>query len=435
MAKRKSTKARKRLYSQLQWVNTLLKNRTPIIAITSMFSMLVQLGCDPLGLFPPKAQQAIQQASNELQQLNLQNSGLPGFSPGAGNSQTNQWQTAAEQAYQAYQQIQGSWGKPISSGGQVANTGAGQAPASQPQYFPQQAQQQPQYQQAGFPAQPVNAYGLVPFDNRALLIGSFNIQVFGTSKLAKPDVAKVLVEVVRRFDLVAIQELRATDQGVMDQFLQMINQAGGSYRYVVGERLGTSSSKEQYTYVYDAAKLRVTHQPTTVRDAQGVMMRPPLATRFQCIELPEGQGFTFTLLNVHTTPEQADRDLQALESVVATTRQLLPMEDDIIVLGDFNASTSQINKVRWFAAQSTAIPEQWMTNTRQTKNYDNQVFDSRATVEYTGRSGVFNFQQLYQISLDQALQVSDHFPIWGEYSIFENRGAQMAGGNGLPGSR
>jgi endonuclease/exonuclease/phosphatase family metal-dependent hydrolase len=179
----------------------------------------------------------------------------------------------------------------------------------------------------------------------------------------------------------------------------------------------------------------VTHQPTTVRDAQGVMMRPPLATRFQCIELPEGQGFTFTLLNVHTTPEEADRDLRAIESVVASTRQLLPMEDDIIVLGDFNASTSQINKVRWFAAQSAAIPDQWMTNTRQTKNYDNQVFDSRATVEYTGRSGVFNFQQLYQISLDQALQVSDHFPIWGEYSIFENRGAQMAGGNGLPGSR
>jgi endonuclease/exonuclease/phosphatase family metal-dependent hydrolase len=127
--------------------------------------------------------------------------------------------------------------------------------------------------------------------------------------------------------------------------------------------------------------------------------------------------------------------LKAIESVVATTRQLLPMEDDIIVLGDFNAGTSQINKVRWFAAQSAAIPDQWMTNTRQTKNYDNQVFDSRATVEYTGRSGVFNFQQLYQISLDQALQVSDHFPIWGEYSIFENRGAQMAGGNGLPGSR
>lgn len=434
MAKRKLTKARKRLYSQLQWVNTLLRNRTPIIAITSMLSMLVQLGCDPLGLFPPEAQKVIQQASNELQQFNLQNSGLPGFSSGPGGSQAGQWQAAAEQAYQAYQQIQGSWGRPISNGAPVANSGGSfQSPAVQPQ-FPQVVQQ-PQFQQAGYAAQPVVNYGLVPFDNRALLIGSFNIQVFGTAKLSRPDVVPLLVEIVRRFDLVAIQELRASDQGVMDQFLQLINQSGGTYRYVVGERLGTSSSKEQYAYVYDAAKLRVTHQPTTVRDTPSVMMRPPLATRFQCIELPEGQGFTFTLLNVHTTPDEADRDIKAIESVVATTRQLLPMEDDIIVLGDFNASTSQIARVRWFATQAAAIPDQWMTNTRQTKNYDNLVFDGRSTIEYTGRSGVFNFQQLYQLSLEQALQVSDHFPVWGEFSIFENRGAQMAGGNGPPGSR
>ncbi len=111
------------------------------------------------------------------------------------------------------------------------------------------------------------------------------------------------------------------------------------------------------------------------------------------------------------------------------------MEDDIIVLGDFNASTNQINGVRWFPVQSTAIPNEWMTNTRQSKNYDNLVFDGRATVEYTGRSGVFNFQQLYQLTQDKALEVSDHFPVWGEFSIFENRGAAMAGGNSPFGAR
>lgn len=435
MAKRKKSKTRKQLAVGLQTANSLLRNRTPIVAIMSMFSLLVQLGCDPLGLFPPAAQQAIQQVGQELQQLNQQNSGVPGAASGgvAGNwggvveqwSQANagygrpqNWQQAATQAYQAYQQVQGSWGQP-----QPATAGNVNVPAPQPQF-----------QQAGF-AQPAAQFGAVPFDNRALLIASFNIQVFGASKLGKPDVARLLVDIVRRFDLVAIQELRASDQTVLDQFLQMVNQNGATYRYVVGERLGTSSSKEQYTYVYDASKLRVTHQPTTVRDPQGVMPRPPLATRFQCIELPEGQGFTFTLLNVHTAPDQAVQELKALESVVAATRQLLPMEDDIIVLGDFNASTSQIAGVRWFPAQTAAIPNEWMTNTRLSKNYDNLVFDGRATVEYTGRSGVFVYQQLYQLSLEQALEVSDHCPVWGEYSIFENRGAALAGGTPGAGSR
>ncbi|MFN7574566.1 MAG: endonuclease/exonuclease/phosphatase, partial [Planctomycetota bacterium] len=66
---------------------------------------------------------------------------------------------------------------------------------------------------------------------------------------------------------------------------------------------------------------------------------------------------------------------------------------------------------------------------------DNLVFDGRATVEYTGRSGVFAYQQLYQLSLDQALEVSDHCPVWGEFSIFENRGASLAGGYPGSGSR
>ncbi|MFN5322769.1 MAG: endonuclease/exonuclease/phosphatase family protein [Planctomycetota bacterium] len=432
MAKRKKSKTRKQLAMGLQTANTLLKNRTPIVAIMSMFSLLVQLGCDPLGLFPPAAQQAIQQVGNELQQFNQQNSGVPGSGSsgvvGSWGQAINQWsqaqagsgaaQTWQQAAAQAVQQVQGSWGQPQSSSGSAANP-----------------IQQPQFQQTGFATQPVGQIGSVPFDNRALLIASFNIQVFGASKLGKPEVARLLVDIVRRFDLTAIQELRASDQSVLDQFLQMLNQTGGTYRYVVGERLGTSTSKEQYTYVYDAAKLRVTHQPTTVRDPQGVMPRPPLATRFQCIELPEGQGFTFTLLNVHTAPDQAVQELKALESVVAATRQLLPMEDDIIVLGDFNASTSQIAGVRWFPAQTAAIPNEWMTNTRLSKNYDNLVFDGRATVEYTGRSGVFAYQQLYQLSLDQALEVSDHCPVWGEFSIFENRGASLAGGYPGSGSR
>ena len=40
--------------------------------------------------------------------------------------------------------------------------------------------------------------------NDAVSIASFNIQVFGSSKMKKPRVMDVLVRVVRRFDVVAI---------------------------------------------------------------------------------------------------------------------------------------------------------------------------------------------------------------------------------------
>jgi hypothetical protein len=65
------------------------------------------------------------------------------------------------------------------------------------------------------------------------------------------------------------------------------------------------------------------------------------------------------------------------------------------------------------------------TNTRQTKQYDNLVFHMPATGEYRNRSGVFDFMREYNLTQEQALQVSDHLPVWAEFSIHED-GAEPA---------
>ena len=43
-------------------------------------------------------------------------------------------------------------------------------------------------------------------------IAAFNIQIFGKSKRAKPDVVDVLRKVVREFDVVLVQEIRDASQ-------------------------------------------------------------------------------------------------------------------------------------------------------------------------------------------------------------------------------
>ena len=47
------------------------------------------------------------------------------------------------------------------------------------------------------------------------------------------------------------------------------------------------------------------------------------------------------------------------------------------------------------------------------------VFQLSATSEYAGRSGVFDFMREYNLTLEQALQVSDHLPVWAEFSVLE----------------
>src|SRR5690606_23041304 len=93
-------------------------------------------------------------------------------------------------------------------------------------------------------------------NGNAVRIASFNIQVFGESKIAKPRVAALLAEIVRQFDIVAVQEIRSK-QNILPQFVDMLNATGRHYDYVIGPRLGRTSSKEQYAFIFDTASIEI----------------------------------------------------------------------------------------------------------------------------------------------------------------------------------
>ena len=156
------------------------------------------------------------------------------------------------------------------------------------------------------------------------------------------------------------------------------------------------------------------------------MHRAPLVAHFQATQVPGSQAFTFALLNVHTDPDEVTQksskrnELLTLKQAIDSSKAAISNEDDFIVLGDFNAPTDYMSKFfPWFASPIYVVKDDWVTNVRENKNYDNIVFDARYTTEYDGRCGVFNFKREYQLLEQDALQVSDHFPIWATFSIFE----------------
>jgi deoxyribonuclease-1-like protein len=272
------------------------------------------------------------------------------------------------------------------------------------------------------PASPSASTSAPPAGQRrgdSLRIATFNIQVFGQSKLGKPHVMEILAETVRRFDVVAIQEIRSMEQDVMPRFVELINRNGARYDFVIGPRLGRTSSKEQYAFVFDTTRVGVDPQSIyTMADPQDFLHREPLAARFFAVGVPPEEAFTFTLLNIHTDPDETDQELDALDDAfrIAQTQG----EDDVILLGDLNVDERKFGELGQLPGITWVISGE-PTNTRGNKTYDNIVFDSRFTVEYTGASGVFNFQSEFGLTLDQALDVSDHFPVWAEFSMYENR--------------
>jgi deoxyribonuclease-1-like protein len=255
----------------------------------------------------------------------------------------------------------------------------------------------------------------------ALLICSFNIQVFGESKLAKPEVVEVLARVVRMFDIVAIQEVRAKSDSVVPTFVQAVNANGSQYHWVIGPRLGRTVSKEQYTFVYDTTRVEV--DPSSVGTAPNPgdkLHRPPMFARFRTRANPPESAFTFWMVDIHTDPDEVPQEVDALADVFVAMQHARPDEDDVILLGDLNAAPNQFGRIAQIPNIGWAVSGT-TTNTRRSKTYDNIIFSRAATAEYLGRWGVLDLQSTFGLSLDDALKVSDHNPVWAAFSPWEIR--------------
>ena len=60
-------------------------------------------------------------------------------------------------------------------------------------------------------------------DDDTLVVGAFNVQVFGQSKMSKPGVPEVLVQVIRTFDLLLVQEIRDKSMASPETLLGLVN--------------------------------------------------------------------------------------------------------------------------------------------------------------------------------------------------------------------
>ncbi|NQW46975.1 MAG: endonuclease/exonuclease/phosphatase family protein [Planctomycetes bacterium] len=255
----------------------------------------------------------------------------------------------------------------------------------------------------------------------AITIASFNIQVFGESKMAKPQVVDVLARVVRTFDIVAIQEIRAKSDQIIPEFVRRVNADGSRYQFVIGPRLGRTASKEQYVFIYDTNRIEL--DPTsvgTLPDPSDRLHRPPLHARFRVRANPPELGFSFWLVDTHTDPDEVPQEVDALADVFLAMKSLRPDEDDVILLGDLNAAPVQFGRIKQIPAITWAVSGV-PTNTRRSKTYDNLIFDQIATSEYTGRWGVVDLQNTFGLSIDKALEVSDHNPVWAAFRPWETQ--------------
>jgi len=250
-------------------------------------------------------------------------------------------------------------------------------------------------------------------------IAAFNIQVFGRSKRQKEDVMNVLTRIVREFDVILIQEIRDSSEETVPIFLEEINNVEGlKYQYVRSERLGRSTSKEAYAYIYNAVTVKfVDGSDYVYDDVYDVFERAPYIASFV------SGNFDFNIIGIHVKPDDAYSEIGNLTGVVQFVLSENPDEKDTIVMGDFNADGTYFEEADVANPFKSSdfywvITNEMDTMTKTDYSYDRIVLlESTYNHEYVEESAsVFKFDTEYDI-MNQTLiwEVSDHYPIYAEF--------------------
>ena len=252
-------------------------------------------------------------------------------------------------------------------------------------------------------------------------IAAFNVQIFGQTKSQKEDVMAVLGDIVREFDIVLIQEIRDASEQTMPNFVEGINQMEGpNYSFIRSERVGRTSSKEAYAYVYNTEEVQfIQGSDYLYNDVNDVFEREPYIADFKA------GNFDFTLVGIHTKPDDAINEIGNLTSVISSIQAAKPNEKDIIVMGDFNADGSYFDEdssSNLFKASgyNWLITNDMDTMVKTDYTYDRIVIlDTTLSYEYdAGTAQVFYFDQVYGLNNQTFVgEVSDHYPVFAQYKI------------------
>ena len=310
-----------------------------------------------------------------------------------------------------------------------------------------------------------------------LLIASWNIKEFGHTSQRLPEAYYYIAEILARFDLVAIQEIKSTRKD-LDIVLRIL---GSDWTYLVNDITGgASGNRERSAYLYNTKRVGlsglvgelVLWPDLSVGARLAQLARTPYMTGFR------GGWKSFVMINLHLSPDKEgnkalDRraEIELLLKVLAHKSEEF-VGENLILTGDFNLyrsadqqSVDLLNAAGFVEVESLVNVN---TNASDSEAYDrffikkNKFFKLARNAAGKESGGVFDhFQHVYRLADavtyrpqmleaysgsepigtdDAALtryfdrywqqnQISDHLPIWFEIIIdssteflAENRG-------------
>ena len=157
-------------------------------------------------------------------------------------------------------------------------------------------------------------------------IASFQLGRLDETKLANQRVNDVLVRLLPRFDLIALQGVRGKNQGVLIRLVEQLNAASGrTYDFATCPTQQRDALEHYSAFVFDRGRIDVDRTTVHfVEDRLGRFRIKPLVGSFRVHGPDPAEAFTFTLINVETDPDHAAAELDLLAEAFRAVRDNWP---------------------------------------------------------------------------------------------------------------
>ncbi|TDO94016.1 endonuclease/exonuclease/phosphatase family protein [Flavobacterium sp. 245] len=243
---------------------------------------------------------------------------------------------------------------------------------------------------------------------------SWNLENYGKSK-SETEI-NFIASIVLDYDIIAIQEVVAGYGGAqaIAKLTDILNQKGSKWNYAVSDPTSSSSYKaERYAFIWKTSKVKLKGKPWLEKKYSLEIDREPYFATFEI-----GKK-NITLSNFHaiTKNRNPETEIKYFKFLPAEYPDL-----NLIFAGDFNCPQSHtvffpLKKMGYtpiLQNQKTTLKQKCKNAVCLASEFDN-IFFKTTGINHIN-SGIILFYQNFN-SLSEARKISDHLPVWIEFSL------------------
>lgn len=243
---------------------------------------------------------------------------------------------------------------------------------------------------------------------------SWNIENLGKSK-SNNEIA-FIANTIKDYDIIAIQEVVAGYGGAqaVAKLADELNRKGTKWDYVISDPTSSCAYKtERYAFLWKTARVKKIGRAWLEKKYHLEIDREPYYCTFQY------KNKQFTVANFHaiTKNRQPETEIKYFKFLPDEYPKL-----NLIFVGDFNCPQSHtvFNPLKKMGYKSIVVNQKTSLKQKCSKgNYLSSEFDNmyyKTSKIKAKNAEIIPFYQSFS-SLEEARTISDHVPIWCEFSL------------------